>query len=169
MKQSTKDILKAAAIIIFVPTAIIAVGWVGKKGFDFYTGKKADTNLKKILEGLKAGTEKISKSKKLTPTQKEVEDIQTKWSDELKKLSPSALSTFADWFLVTIPFGKAENGMWAYEAKGDKEGVEFNKKKDALYPKFADELKKTKIEDYFSAIEKSFFNDKTQTYYVFDK
>lgn len=156
MTEGTKKTLKWIAIAIAVPTVAV-VGYAAvTKGMEYFNKKKQDADLKRTLDALKAGVEKRAKDKNKSATEKDVEDVQKKWEEELKKLPVKALTAFTNWFVLTVPYGKDKTGAWAYEVKNPQQGDEFNAKKDALYPKYYKEVaEQTKVQQLFEDFEKT--------------
>ena len=147
MNQKTKEILKAVAIIVFVPTAITVTYYGAKKGFELYTKKKTEGNEKKILDKLSKALKKRNSEKKDSITPQKQTKIEQDWSVELKKMSPKALKTFMDWYMLTVPYGRNHNqNYWAYE---DINSDLFEQKKDALGAYITSEIKDGKLITYY--------------------
>lgn len=146
-----KDVALFFGFVVAPMGFFLGAVYYGPKIKRWYLGETPDKQIESIVNAVREGIKKRKKSDAIYPdNEAEV------WIPELKKLSPEALTAFKDWIVLTFPFGKDKSGSWSYETQSPEKGIEFNAKKDALYPKFADELiNKTKVQMNFDNLEKT--------------
>ncbi len=143
-KENWVTVGKVACVSVTVAACV--AGYYGvKAGIKFFNKNMA---IKKVLTESRKVIEKSYVNRNVSLPYDEITEKIKTFEEELKKLNIESLSAFANWFEITIPYGKSKNG-WNYKEINI---PEYDSKKAAI-AKNTEELNKTKVMDFYKELE----------------